>query len=1486
MKKIAFLILGFGLIFNSRAKNPTGDPNNPPKQISDYVTEVERIRFEENKGQILQLWDKQPAKFVKFSTSRMGSTVFLTENGWSQQFELFENPQSEEANNPNFGVAQSPLAENSKKNSILKTHRVDFTFVGCNTNPEIIKLGESEDYINYYNRNVLDVHYYSQIIYKDIYPNIDWIVYSNEKGMKYDFRVNPGGDPSQIRIKISDHNGAKIDSEGNLSIETSLGNITEEKPLSFTNPENIVPSQYVWNGDVLSFKIGEYDENQALTIDPVRLWATYYGSYRNNTFYSGFSGRNRINGSAIDTDNNLILVGSTMSTVGIATTGSHFSTFDAYDERTGMIIKFNGSGTRLWATYYGDTASLTTDLITELNDVAVDKNKNIYVTGYTQAANCIGTTGTAYPNKSNTTNGDFDACLIKFDPSGVRQWGTYKGGDDADYGFAVAVDDKNSFVYIAGSTYSSTKITLFGCGTWQCSKTAPTNANLDGFISKFKMSDGTHASNSNTYFGDADKDELYDIKVDANGNVYVVGVTHSFTTPNVTTNSGTKLYSKSAHQTFYGGSGDGVIAKFNTSLDRVWSTYYGASKLDNTITLALDDSANVYVSGNTFSDSFISNTSSTKYPGLGANSDIYITKFSTSGVRQWGRYFGGEYTDEVLDIAYKKSHGLTFTGFSVGSAFATKDAYASKAENDYDAFWATLHPQKATVEYASYYPGRGIDAFQTVSIDSNNNVYLAGYTTDSSGWASMFSHQKQGANTSTYVHAEFASGIIAKFGDGTVDWRGTGNYTATSNWSNSTGPKTSDIVRVLSGELTLNTYDTINELYIHNGATVKLGSNFVIGTLRLKNGTIDLNNYKLTILGRVVSNNDSAKYYIAAGTAVNPKPYSKLEFDPYARGTYSNLYFDPNANTIFQLILGNDNGDKKGADVYVYNDLKIKGGQDGSGNIGMGYISINLNSYLRNPNGTLWLKSDTLNSYVRFVGDNFNYNSATYKLFAYVKIEQEYFGARGWRMMAHPYRSAITLQDIADDIELIGSGGTAEGFYSDTDTNSAAYYFDYASADSSKTTDPGWKPFKTAKGSTKFSFAERAWQVQSPIMLFNPGAQRGTGAFSNPANATYKAGKIIYANSNGGSQLNDGRTRSITITSAPNGNVFITNPYTAPVKINSMGLTSSNVQPYFYYWKQRRNAITNNFMPAQWQAELFNTGNSTRDSHISIPPFGTIMVKMKNSTLSTSVRESSKQTSNYSYIIGSSYGASSQNQLFATLGEPMLGPDALEIKLLVNDSAEVDRMVIYDRDSQSLNYNEFDAPKYQDPQFPNIFALTADGKKVELDGINITHLLNSGSNYIEIPLVISRDAAKAFKTLSMSIGEKSTELDAYFKDATTQTLTPANSFDKLSIKFNESESTINRYSIVFKRKTASLEDQTTKQNRNTLVYPNPGSESVTIRLVGNFGKQNYCITNSTGTIIQKGTLQDFTTINVRDWKNGIYFIQVNGNTTKFIKMSN
>ena len=166
------------------------------EQFNDYLRS-KPIKFEENKGQIVD-GNFRPVPFVLFKAEAPGMSLYITEKGLTYVFVKHQEKQDEKPSTP----ALTSFAERLKANMAWVHVFLD----GANISREnIIKEVESSEHYNYFyghcQQGIYDVHQYHKITIKEVYPGIDWVFYNSQtSGMKYDFVVHPGADPSQIKL--------------------------------------------------------------------------------------------------------------------------------------------------------------------------------------------------------------------------------------------------------------------------------------------------------------------------------------------------------------------------------------------------------------------------------------------------------------------------------------------------------------------------------------------------------------------------------------------------------------------------------------------------------------------------------------------------------------------------------------------------------------------------------------------------------------------------------------------------------------------------------------------------------------------------------------------------------------------------------------------------------------------------------------------------------------------------------------------------------------------------------------------------------------------------------------------------------------------------------------------------------------------------------------------------------------------------------------
>lgn len=214
--------------------------------------------------------------------------------------------------------------------------------------------------------------------------------------------------------------------------------------------------------------------------------------------------------------------------------------------------------------------------------VAADAAGNAYVTGYTFSTD-FPTVG----GLQHTSPGVFDAFVAKLNPAGTALvYSTYLGGNNGDMGNGIAVDAGGN-VYVTGATSSDNFPTANPIQP-------PFNRGFsDAFVTKLNATGS--ALVYSTYLGGTKLDEGLSISVDAAGNAYVAGSTHSTDFPTV-----------NPLQPAYGGfTSDGFVAKLNPAGSAlVYSTYLGGIGEDTAYAVAADAAGNAYVTGSTSSANF------------------------------------------------------------------------------------------------------------------------------------------------------------------------------------------------------------------------------------------------------------------------------------------------------------------------------------------------------------------------------------------------------------------------------------------------------------------------------------------------------------------------------------------------------------------------------------------------------------------------------------------------------------------------------------------------------------------------------------------------------------------------------------------------------------------------------------------------------------------------------------------------------------------
>ena len=593
--------------------------------------------------------------------------------------------------------------------------RMDVELTGANKNAQL-HVEDIQDYCERYytsssgSDSVVLAHSYKKISYRNIYKDIDWVLYVKDGKLEYDFIVHPGGNVKdiQFRYKGSDH--IALSRGGDLSVSSLMGSVQEQRPIGYEQENgSAVKAGFVVRGNSVCFDVAKYDGT--LVIDPMLDWSTYCGGLGDESALAV----------VCDGQANVYICGQTSSISNIITTGAYQTLFGGlYDA---FVVQLNSLGQRQWATYFGGGGAEKAEAI------SYNGTGDVYVTGYTTSNSGI---ASASVYQGSYGGGSNDAFLVKFNTAGARIWSTYFGGSGGDMGQAIVCSGGN--VYISGQTSSSANIATGG------SYKDSLSGAVDAFISAFNSSGSLQWA---TYYGGNDQEFPDAMTADLSGNIYISGVTYS----------ANGIATSGAYQDSLKGIGDAFLAKFNNSGMLQWGTYYGGSGTEEAHGLAMDNSGKIYMCGETGSSNYVATTGSFQ-PAYSGSGDAFLVQFDLSGARQWATYYGGISQDVASAVTCNGNGKVYLSGFtnsttSITTSGSYQTVYGGGALDAYLVEFDTTGSRL----WATYFGGSGQDDNNAAAIDAAGNVYIAGSTASSAGIASTNGYQGTfgGGNIDAYL---------------------------------------------------------------------------------------------------------------------------------------------------------------------------------------------------------------------------------------------------------------------------------------------------------------------------------------------------------------------------------------------------------------------------------------------------------------------------------------------------------------------------------------------------------------------------------------------------------------------------------------------------------------------------------------------------------------------------------------------------------------
>ncbi|HEV3339990.1 MAG TPA: SBBP repeat-containing protein, partial [Pirellulales bacterium] len=659
------------------------------------------------------------------------------------------------------GVTRATTAAVSQSPSAV----LDLQLVGINRSPQAVGLEKLPGVSNYLIGSDpsgwhADVANYARVEYQSVYPGIDLAYYGNQGRLEYDFNVAAGADPNAIKLKFQGADSIDLDSQGNLVLHTSGGDVVEHAPVVYqeiNGAKQSVAGHYVLDGDhQVGFQVGAYDVRKPLVIDPVLVYSTYLGGGKDG---SGFGLHDNGSGIAVDASGNAYITGSTSS---VKFPVQQFAT-------NGLLQrKFDGIGVPPWYTISGDVAFGTDAYVTKLDpsgqpvystylggnpdESSLVQVPDPYVGGFdirggsfphnSGVAIAVDTSGNAYVTGDssflapNVLGGEpgFLPLVNPFQATpkpGTQTFVAKLNADGSGLVYSSYLDDPSD-------TFSSINELATGISVDPAGNAYVTGNHYGSNIEVAFVAKVTADAKLGYYlsFGDPQASvSAQGVAADSSGNVYVVGSSQSATFPTRT------------FQTAVSGGWDAYVMKLNPNNGTIlYSDRLSGSGDDFGEGIAVDAAGDAYVTGVTNSTDFLTTTPTAGGTPLqaakrGNGTNAFVAKVDPTGSELvYSTYLGGSKTLDPNNVAVSDAgNGIAVdpngNAYIVGSTNTTDFPKSNPEAHNLlfnggssDAFVAEFDSSGTALLQSTYLGGSGTDYGNAIAVDRHGNVLVAGTT--------------------------------------------------------------------------------------------------------------------------------------------------------------------------------------------------------------------------------------------------------------------------------------------------------------------------------------------------------------------------------------------------------------------------------------------------------------------------------------------------------------------------------------------------------------------------------------------------------------------------------------------------------------------------------------------------------------------------------------------------------------------------------------
>jgi hypothetical protein len=669
-----------------------------------------------------------------------------------------------------YGARQPPDADGVDAPAVLRLTwegaRPDAPSVGEGRLPGVSNYLFGEDPSSWYT----EIPRYSRVRYVDVYPGIDLVYYGTEGELEYDWVVKPGADPGTIAMAVEGAARLLIDDAGDLVMDTAAGEIAQRAPVFYqviAGERRTVYGGYRLEAENrVRFAPDAYDRSLPLVIDPVLTFASYLGGGAPISFgieqNRDQEGNDKGTGIAVDLLGNVYVTGYTRALDYPSIPGGFQSDPPHLNSQwMGFVTKLDPTGLPVYSTYIGkeivppdDPDEVFAYVLPE--DIAVDELGAATIAGVTSDNRDL----------VNFSPVGFQAFVARLSPDGsaielmkifggrlARDLGPGAGTvfirDPWDEARALALDsDGNAWVVGATNTvdFPVTGKAVQPRNGHQDAQFV--NSEFDAFVARLNPAgELTYAS----YLGGGLDDLAYDVALDKDGRVIVVGQTFSSDFPETL----------NALELGPSGLSDGFITVLSADGRSIhYSSYLGGIDHDWANAVVPGADGDIYVGGGTRSPDVLAGIVGD--PDLAAlqsehGGPIEPIEGSDPTIDRWGldgfvaritdvpapppgglpadaqsrlrffTYLGGAGQDEVVKMARDSAGNLFLTGFTSSPAFRTQDQIPAARGDAEDAIVVKLSAGGGLL-YSTLLGGSATDIGLDIAVDPTGAAHVTGWT--------------------------------------------------------------------------------------------------------------------------------------------------------------------------------------------------------------------------------------------------------------------------------------------------------------------------------------------------------------------------------------------------------------------------------------------------------------------------------------------------------------------------------------------------------------------------------------------------------------------------------------------------------------------------------------------------------------------------------------------------------------------------------------